>query len=311
MSEERYLVTGGAGFIGSHIARELVARGERVRVLDDFSSGKEENLTDALDHVELIRGDIRDSRTVHAAVEGVSVIFHEAAIASVQRSLDDPEMTLDVNVKGMNLVLEAARKHGARRVVIASSSAIYGDTPTFPLNESMPPRPLSPYAAHKLSDEYLCTVYQRLYGLETVALRYFNVFGPGQDPNSDYGAVIPRFVTRLRAGQRPIVFGDGEQTRDFIHVSDIVRANLIAASSANAAGGVFNIGGGQRISLNQVLAIASETLGAPADADYQPPREGDIRDSVADITRARDVLGFSPQISFRDGLASLLRTPAK
>ncbi len=314
MSAERYLVTGGAGFIGSHLALALAEAGAQARVFDDFSTGRVENLAaaspDAASRIEVMRGDLRDAEAVRAAAAGVDVIFHEGAIASVPRSLVEPELTLDVNVKGLLHVLEAARQAGTRRVIIASSSAIYGDTPTLPLREDLAPRPLSPYAAHKLSDEFLCAVYGRLYGLETVALRYFNVFGPRQDPNSEYAAVIPRFVARLRAGERPIVYGDGAQTRDFIHIRDVVRANLLAATVAQAAGGVFNIGGGQRISLNQVLAVASELLGAEARPDYQPARAGDIHDSVADITQARATLGFAPQVSFREGLADLLLATA-
>ncbi len=310
MSEERYLVTGGAGFIGSHLALTLAASGAHVRVFDDFSTGRRENLSGdserAAANIEVTAGDLRDAEAITLAARNVDVIFHEGAIASVPRSVAEPETTLDVNVKGTLNVLEAARRAGVRRVVIASSSAIYGDTPTLPLSERMPPRPMSPYAAHKLCDEQLCEVYGRLYGLETVALRYFNVFGPRQDPNSEYSAVIPRFVAKLLAGERPIVYGDGEQIRDFIHISDVVRANLLAARLPEAAGGVYNIGGGERISLNRLLAIASDLLGKDADPDYQAPRPGDIRDSVADISRAREALGFSPAMSFRDGLADLL-----
>lgn len=309
MSADRYLVTGGAGFIGSHIARTLAAAGKQVRIFDDFSSGRRENLGSDAERIEIVRGDLRDAEAMRAAAAGVDVIFHEAAVASVPRSVAEPEFTLDVNVKGAQHVLEAARQQGVRRVVIASSSAVYGDTPILPLSETAPPRPLSPYAAHKLMDEHLCAVYGHLYGLETVALRYFNVFGPRQDPNSEYSAVIPRFVAKLRAGERPIVYGDGEQTRDFIHISDVVRANLLAASSERAAGGVFNIGSGERISLNQVLAAAADLLGADPHPDYQPPRAGDIRESVSDITNARETLGFSPQMSFRAGLADLLLAP--
>ncbi len=306
MSAERYLVTGGAGFIGSHIARTLAAQGKRVRIFDDFSTGRAANVTGATGDIEIVRGDLRDAEAVRAAAEGVDVIFHEGAIASVPRSLAEPALTLDVNVKGTLHTLEAARHAGVRRVVIASSSAIYGDTPTLPLSEHMRPRPLSPYAAHKLTSEQLCEVYARLYGLETVALRYFNVFGPRQDPNSEYAAVIPRFVSRLRDGKRPVVYGDGEQSRDFIHISDVVRANLLAATTPDAAGGVFNVGAGERTSLNHLLHIASALLVTEMQPDYQPARAGDIRDSVADISLARQTLGFAPQMSLRDGLAELL-----
>jgi UDP-glucose 4-epimerase len=307
-------VTGGAGFIGSHLALTLAEAGQPVRVFDDFSSGRAANLASASvaasARLEIVRGDLRDAEAVRAAAAGVDVIFHEGAIASVPRSLVEPATTLDVNVKGLLHVLEAARQTGVRRIVIASSSAIYGDTVALPLREDLPPRPLSPYAAHKLADEQLCAVYARLYGLESVALRYFNVYGPRQDPHSEYAAVIPRFVAKLRAGERPIVYGDGEQTRDFIHISDVVRANLLAAQVAGAAGGVFNIGGGERITLNQLLRIAGELLGKAAQPDYQPPRAGDIHDSVADISQAREALGFAPQVSFRAGLADLLGVPA-
>jgi UDP-glucose 4-epimerase len=239
---------------------------------------------------------------VRAAVSGVEVIFHQAALASVPRSIVDPLLTMEVNVVGTQHVLLAARDASVRRVVFASSSSVYGNTPTVPKHEDMTPHPASPYALQKLSSELLCEIYTRIYGLETVALRYFNVFGPRQDPHSEYAAVIPRFITALLTGERPIVFGDGQQTRDFTYIENVVRANLLAATAPEAVGQTMNIGCGESISLNSVLRIASEILGTRTDPEYREPRVGDVHDSLADIARARRLLAYEPTVAVREGL---------
>ncbi len=302
----RYLVTGGAGFIGSHIAQTLLRHGHVVRVFDNLSSGQEENLAVLNGQVEVIRGDLRDLAAVRAAVEGVEVVFHEGAAASAPHSVADPLGTLEINVTGTQHVLLAARDAGVRRVVYASSSAIYGDSPLLPKAEDMPPDPRSPYALHKLAGEHLCRLFTQLYGLETVALRYFNVYGPRQNPNSEYAAVIPRFLTRLSQGKHPTVYGDGEQTRDFIYIDDVVKANLLAAESPAAVGLAINIGSGKRLSLNELLGLAGTVIGVEVQADYQDARPGDVRDSLASIQRAKDLLNFTPTVSFREGLALTL-----
>ena len=297
------LITGGAGFIGSHIARTVARAGERVRVMDDFSSGRPANLDDIAGEIELVHGDLRDVDAVARAADGVEVIYHQGAVPSVPRSVVDPRTTLDVGITGTLNVLLAARDAGARRVVFASSSSVYGDTPEMPKREEMTPRPLSPYAISKLSAEQLCGVFTRLYGLETVALRYFNVFGPNQDPTSQYAAVIPKFIAAVAAGERPTIYGDGEQSRDFTYIDNVVDANLRAATAPEAAGRVFNIASGRAITVNRMLALVGELLGKPAEAERVDPRPGDIRDSLADISAAREVLGYEPAVSFEDGLA--------
>lgn len=297
------LVTGGAGFIGSHIARSLAENGERVRVLDNLSSGRSDNLAGIAGEIEVIEGDLRDAEVVARAVDGCEVVYHQAAVPSVPRSVADPRTSLDAGITGTLNVLLAARDRGARRVVFASSSSIYGDTPVMPKQEDMTPKPLSPYAISKLSAEQLCGVFTRLYGLETVALRYFNVFGPNQDPASEYAAVIPKFIAAVAAGERPTIFGDGEQSRDFTYIANVVDANLRAAEVPEASGRVFNIASGRAITVNRMLALVGELLGKSAEADYTDPRPGDIRDSLADITAARDVLGYDPEVSFEDGMA--------
>lgn len=297
------LVTGGAGFIGSHIARSLAENGERVRVLDNLSSGRSDNLAGIAGEIEVIEGDLRDAEVVARAVDGCEVVYHQAAVPSVPRSVADPRTSLDAGITGTLNVLLAARDRGARRVVFASSSSIYGDTPVMPKQEDMTPKPLSPYAISKLSAEQLCGVFTRLYGLETVALRYFNVFGPNQDPASEYAAVIPKFIAAVAAGERPTIFGDGEQSRDFTYIANVVDANLRAAAVPEASGRVFNIASGRAITVNRMLALVGELLDKPAEADYTDPRPGDIRDSLADISAARDVLGYDPEVSFEDGMA--------
>jgi UDP-glucose 4-epimerase len=296
------LVTGGAGFIGSHLADRLIAEGWSVRVLDDFSSGRPENLARVGSQVELIQGDLCDEGTLAEAMDGVEFVFHQGAIPSVPRSVAEPLRTHRVNASGTLLVLEEARRAGVRRVVYASSSSAYGDSVLLPKVETQPPAPLSPYALQKYVGEVYCRLYAELYGLETVALRYFNVYGPRQDPRSEYAAVVPRFVTACLEGRAPTVFGDGEQTRDFTYVEDAVRANLLAASAPKAPGQVVNVAGGRRESLRALLAVIRDLTGARVAAVHAPARPGDVRDSQADLTRARELLGYQPAVSLREGL---------
>jgi nucleoside-diphosphate-sugar epimerase len=298
-----YLVTGGAGFIGSSIAEALLAAGETVRILDDFSSGRRENLESLPGRFELIEGTIADPSTVANAVRGAEVVFHEAAIPSVVRSVENPAATMLAGVQGTTVVLDAAQRAGVRRVVFAASSAAYGDTPTLPKVETMTPQPLSPYAVSKLACEQLLRVFAQLHGLETVSLRYFNVFGPRQDPKSEYAAVVPRFVTAALRKERPVVFGDGEQTRDFCFIDNAVRANLLAASTSNRLRGeVVNVACGERTSLNQLLRSIGELAGVRLDPEYRPARPGDVRDSLADVHAARALLGYEPLVDVREGL---------
>jgi UDP-glucose 4-epimerase len=301
-----WLVTGGAGFIGSHIIHRLVRDGQPVRVIDNFSTGNLDKLAEVRSQIELIEGDIRDEATVRAAMQDVTVVLHHAAQPSVPRSVEDPAGTYAVNLTGTMHLLDAARDAGVRRFVLASTSAIYGEDPTSPKSEALMPRPISPYASSKLGAEQLCAVYHRCYGLECVALRYFNVYGPRQDPNSAYAAVIPRMVDLLRRGERPIVYGDGEQTRDFIFVGDVVEANLRAAVAGVEPGGVYNIASGRPTSLNQLLAVLSAQFGVAPDADYQTERAGDIRHSLADPSLAATDLGFTARTTLEDGLAMTL-----
>jgi nucleoside-diphosphate-sugar epimerase len=304
MSRRRQaLVTGGAGFIGGHLVERLLEAGWEVRVLDDFSSGREENLAGVRSQIELLKGDIRDESLVARAVEGVEVVFHEAAVPSVPRSVAEPVRTHQVNADGTLNLLEQARHARVRRVVYAASSSAYGDTPTLPKVETMPPTPMSPYALQKYVGEAYCRLYHALYGLETVALRYFNIFGPRQNPDSEYAAVIPRFIRACLRGESPRIYGDGEQTRDFTFVADAVQANLLAADAPHASGQVVNVGGGGRTSLNQLLAAIREITGATAEAIYEPGRAGDVRDSLASLERARELLGYEPATTLREGLA--------
>ena len=298
----RALVTGGAGFIGGHIVERLVADGWDVRVLDDFSSGREDNLAAVHTQIELLKGDVRDAALVARAVEGCEVVFHEAAVPSVPRSVAEPVRTNDVNVNGTLNLLEQARQAGVRRLVFAASSSAYGDTPTLPKIETMPATPMSPYALQKYVGEGYCQLYASLYGLETVALRYFNVYGPRQDPDSEYAAVIPRFIRACLRGEPPHIYGDGEQTRDFTYVGDAVQANLLAADAPRASGHVMNIGGGARTSLNQLLETIRQVTGTKVQAIHEPGRAGDVRDSLAALDRARDLLGYVPGVDLREGL---------
>jgi len=297
-----YLITGGAGFIGSSIARALVTRGDKVRVIDNFFSGKRENLADISKDVELVEGDIRDEAAMARALAGVEVVYHEAAIASVPRSLADPLSSNDANVTGTLKVLHGAKKAGARRVVYAASSSAYGDTPTLPKVETMRPMPLSPYAVAKLAGEHYCQVFAGAYGLETVCLRYFNVFGPHQDPKSEYAAVIPRFVTAALAKQGVTIFGDGTQSRDFCFIENTVEANLLAASAPAASGRVFNVACGAAIDLNGVVKLVGDIVGHAVPITYAPGRVGDVKHSLADITAARERLGYKGAVSFAEGL---------
>jgi nucleoside-diphosphate-sugar epimerase len=304
----RALVTGGAGFIGSHLVDGLLAAGWQVSLLDDFSSGREVNVAHLDGAAEVVRGDLRDGGLLSRLLPGVDAVFHQGAVPSVPRSVAEPERTNDVNVTGTLGLLAAARKAGVRRVVYASSSSAYGDTPVLPKVESMPPCPLSPYALQKYAGERYCQLFFRLYGLETVALRYFNVYGPRQNPNSEYAAVIPRFATACLSGVAPVVFGDGEQTRDFTFVGDAVAANLLAADAARAPGEVINVAGGRRVSLNQLLGEIRALTHAQVGPRYQPGRAGDVRDSLADLSRARELLGYEPRVDLRTGLARTIES---
>ena len=296
-----YLITGGAGFIGSNIAYKLLETGKRVRILDNFSSGKEENLADIINDIELIRGDIRDIDTVKKAVEGVDYVYHQAALASVQASIDDPQESHEINLTGTLNMLEQSRRAGVKKFIMASSAAIYGDSPVLPKHEQMLPEPLSPYAAHKLAGEYYLRLYWQLYRFPTVALRYFNVFGPRQDPQSDYAAVIPCFIDRMVKSEPPTVFGDGEQTRDFIYIDNCVAANLMAVENDDMVGEVFNVAGGDQFTLNQLLEELRNITGKDIKAVYEPARPGDIRYSYASIEKIKK-LGFKPRVGFSEGL---------
>jgi UDP-glucose 4-epimerase len=297
-----YLVTGGAGFIGSHICTALVARGERVRVIDNLLTGKRANLAHLSGKIEFIEASITDETAIRQAVENVSVVFHQAAIPSVPRSVREPRLNHEANVNGTFNVLMAARDAGVRRVVYAASSSAYGDTETLPKVETMLPAPLSPYAAAKLVGEYYCQVFTRVYGLETVALRYFNVFGPRQDPTSPYSGVISKFVTVLLDGAAPTIFGDGEQSRDFTYIDNVVDANLRAAEAPDAAGEVINVAIGERITLNELLAQLQQIIGTNLTPNYAEMRAGDVRHSLADITKAQKLLGYKPLVGLSEGL---------
>ena len=297
-----YLVTGGAGFIGSHICEALVARGERVRVIDNLITGRRENLAHLAEHIEFVAADIRDAAATRRAMAGVGIVFHQAAIPSVPRSVAEPQLNHDSNVNGTFNVLMAAREAGVRRVVYAASSSAYGETEVLPKQEEMLPSPLSPYAAAKLFGEYYCQVFTRVYGLETVSLRYFNVFGPRQDPSSPYSGVISKFVSALLNGETPVIYGDGEQSRDFTYVANVVDANLRAAVAPAAAGAVINLGVGERITLNQLLAELQRILGTDLTPRYEAARTGDVRHSLADIARAQALLDYRPVVGFAAGL---------
>jgi nucleoside-diphosphate-sugar epimerase len=296
------LVTGGAGFIGSHIVRRLLERGDRVRVLDDFSTGRRRNVEELDGRIELVEGSICDRATVARALAGVERVFHLAARASVPRSIDEPLPCNEVNVTGTLNLLVAARAAGVQRFVYSASSSAYGDTPTLPKTTDMRPDPLSPYAVSKLAAEQYCTVWAKVYGLQTVSLRYFNVFGPRQDPASTYAAVIPAFVSQMLRGGRPTIYGDGEQSRDFCYIDNVVDANLLAGDAAMLDGEVVNVACGERTTLNQIMRQINELLGTKIEPIHAPPRAGDVRHSLADIGDAERVLGYRPRIMFAEGL---------
>jgi UDP-glucose 4-epimerase len=296
-----YLVTGGAGFIGSNLVDALVARGDRVRVLDDFSTGRRENL-EAQPGVEVIEGDLRDAAAVRRAVAGVDGVFHQAALRSVPRSVDDPLSSNQVNVTGTLVLLLACRDARVRRVVYASSSSVYGDDPALPKVETLPTRPISPYAISKLAAEHYCQTFARLYGLETVSLRYFNVFGPRQNPESKYSAVIPRFLAQALAHEPLEVHGDGEQSRDFTYIDNVVEGNLLAMAARRVSGEVFNIACGTRHSLIAIADAIADFLGRPLPRAHTAPRAGDVRHTLADITKAERLLGYHPKVDFATGM---------
>jgi UDP-glucose 4-epimerase len=298
-----FLVTGGAGFIGSNLAHTLVARGDQVRVLDNFSTGREVNLSGIEAKIDLRRGDIRDAAAVKSAMEGIDYVLHQAALPSVQRSIEDPIESNAVNINGTLNILDAARKAKVKRVVFAASSSAYGETPTLPKVETMPPDPLSPYAVTKLAGEAYCKVFHHAYGLPTVALRYFNVFGPRQDPKSHYAAVIPRFITSALTGEPPTIFGDGLQSRDFCFIDNCVEANLAACVADGAAGKMFNVACGERTTLLDVITLLGKLSGKTVTPRHEPERKGDIKHSLADITRAKTILGYTGKVAFADGLA--------
>ncbi len=297
------LVTGGAGFIGSHIASALTRAGARVRVIDDLSTGYRENLDEIGGDVDFVHASLADEDALRRALEDVELVFHEAAIPSVPRSVEDPRQTHIASVDSTFSLLMAAREKKVRRIVYAASSSAYGDKPSLPKVEDMLPEPLSPYAVAKLVGEYYAQVFTRVYGLETLSLRYFNVFGPRQDPSSQYSGVISRFISDLLSGQQPVIYGDGEQTRDFTYIDNVVDANLKAAETAKGIGQIINVANGERITLNQLLKALKEITGKEdVEVDYQAPRAGDVKHSLADITRAREFLGFEPRVDLRTGL---------
>jgi UDP-glucose 4-epimerase len=297
-----FLVTGGAGFIGSNITRALLEAGDTVRVLDNFATGRRDNLSGIEESVALFEEDIRDLEAIRPAFEGADYVLHQAALPSVPRSVKDPVSTTEANVNGTLNVLIAARDAGVKRVVMASSSSVYGSNPELPKHEGMRPLPISPYAASKLADEAYAASFTHVYGLETVCLRYFNVFGPRQDPTSQYAAVIPLFVTLLLRGERPTIFGDGEQSRDFTYVANVIQANIRAATSPGGSGQAFNIACGSRISLNELLAHLNDIIGTNIEPIYTESRAGDVKHSLADISAAREAFGYDPQVSTREGL---------
>jgi nucleoside-diphosphate-sugar epimerase len=297
-----YLVTGGAGFIGSHIVRRLLADGRTVRVLDDLSTGKRANIAEVESQIEFINGDICDVATVARAMDGVEVVFHLAARASVPRSVEHPRPAHEINVTGALNLLIAARDAGVRRFVYSASSSAYGDTPTLPKIETMRPDPLSPYAVSKLAAEHYCSCWSHVYGLQTISLRYFNVFGPRQDPQGAYAAVIPAFVSRMLRGERPVIFGDGEQSRDFCFVDNVVHANMLAAQARETHGEVVNVACGDRTTLNDIVKDINKLLGTNVEPVYQQTRAGDVKHSLADVSAAQRVIGYEPLVYFADGL---------
>jgi UDP-glucose 4-epimerase len=306
-SSKLALVTGGAGFIGNNLARELLARRWKVRILDDFSTGRKENIGDILGRVELIRGDIRRADLCRRAVRGAQAVFHLAALPSVARSVEAPLPSNEVNVTGTLNMLEAARRAEVGAFVYSSSSSVYGDTPRLPKKESMRETPMSPYAVSKMAAEKYCSIYYDLYGLRTVSLRYFNIFGPRQDPSSDYAAVIPKFITRLLAARPPLIHGDGGQSRDFTFVKDAVQANLKAVSAKRAGGIAVNVGAGERTSLLQLAKIINSILRTDLKPVHDDPRPGDVRHSLASISLAEETIGYRPRYTLMKGLAATVK----
>jgi UDP-N-acetylglucosamine/UDP-N-acetyl-alpha-D-glucosaminouronate 4-epimerase len=306
MASPRYLVTGGAGFIGSNLVAALVASGESVRVLDNLSTGRWEHLDGIPDQekIERVQGDIRDAEAVATACRGIEIILHQGALGSVPRSVATPVESDAVNTGGTLTVLDVARRSGVRRVVFAASSSAYGETPVLPKREDMTPMPLSPYAVSKLACEHYIKVFADLYGLETVSLRYFNVFGPNQTPDGAYAAAVPRFVDAALSGKPIPIYGDGAQTRDFCYIDNTVRANLLAATTSNKlAGQVVNIAGGRRIEINALVAELGKQFGKELAVEHLPPRPGDVRHSLADVSRAKELIGYEPRVKWEDGLA--------
>jgi len=302
-----YLVTGGAGFIGSHIVEELVERGERVRAIDNLSTGKIENISAFLEKIDFLKGDLTDIEVAKKAVKDIDYILHQAAIPSVPRSINDPISSNSTNVAGTLNLLVAAKEAKVRRIVIASSSSVYGDSEVLPKSEDMKTNPLSPYAVTKLVEELYGSVFYKIYGLETVSLRYFNVFGPRQDPTSQYSAVIPKFITRMLEGKSPIIFGDGERSRDFTYVKNVVNANVLAASSPKIGHGeVINIACGNRITLNELVNKIKEIIGTNIKPEYTAPRLGDVKHSLADINRAKKLLSYIVEVPFIEGLKATI-----
>jgi UDP-glucose 4-epimerase len=299
---ERFLVTGGAGFIGSNICKKLVSEGCFVRVVDNLLTGKKSNLADIIDKIEFIEADMGDEQIAGKAMKDIDLVLHQGALPSVPRSVDDPAATHKHCADATLTLLLAARQSGVKRFVYAASSAAYGDTPVLPKVETMTPNPLSPYAVAKLVGEYYCSVFTQVFGLETISLRYFNVFGPNQDPTSQYAAAIPAFVTSILKDRPPTIYGDGEQSRDFTYVDNVVDANLLAARAKQTKGEVINIACGQAVTVNDIIDMINNSLGKNVEPTYTDPRPGDVKHSLADITAAQSIIGYKPTISFREGL---------
>ncbi|HEX6700495.1 MAG TPA: SDR family oxidoreductase [Gaiellaceae bacterium] len=298
----KVLVTGGGGFIGSNLVRALLEHGHEVRVLDNFSTGNRANLDDVEDDIELVEGELRSYERVHAATRGVEVVFHQGALPSVPRSVQDPLTTNAVNVEGTVNILLAARDERVRRVVFASSSSVYGNSGTLPRREDATPDPISPYAVAKLAAERYCVSASRVYPLETVALRYFNVFGPRQDPHSQYAAVVPKFISSVATGEPVPIYGDGRQSRDFTYVANVVEANLLAAEAEGVSGAILNIATGESATVDDLADTVGRILGKPVEKEYLPTRAGDVRDSWADVSEARQLLGYEPRVGLEEGL---------
>jgi len=301
----KYLVTGGAGFIGSNLVRKLLEMNEDVRILDNFATGKRENILPLINnpHLTLIEGDLRSFHIVRTAVKDVDYILHQGALPSVPRSINDPITTNDVNILGTLNILEAAKEFGVKRVICASSSSIYGNSETLPKVETMPVNPMSPYALTKYAQERYCQIYYNLYGLETVALRYFNVFGPNQDPTSQYSAVIPKFIKLMREDKEPVIYGDGTQSRDFTYVENVVFANILACNAEKATGEVINIACGKSYTLLDLVKMINEILGKNIEPKFDPERPGDVKHSWAGIDKAKELLGYGVKVDFKEGLA--------